>query len=238
MPDWNEAADWYASMLDDPARPFNDLAATVALDLLGPVAGRTVLDLGCGEGHVSRRLARAGATVIGVDPTARLLELAAEHTTPPGIRYLHAAAEDLSGLTTASVDAVCAVLVLHHTDPLPTALREAHRVLRPGGTLAAVIPHPAFDHAGAAWAEGRRVVGAYADERHWSTPTRMPGRVEAVHNIGWHHRTVSTWLNALAEAGFTLERAVEPLGQGAWERLPRFLAFRATAGRSPARALT
>src|SRR5215470_16350152 len=119
MPSWDEAADWYAGMLTDSSRGYNDLAATVALELLGEVHGRDVLDLGCGEGHISRRLARAGANVIAVDPTARLLQLAeeAERRQPLGIRYQQGNAEHLAGLQDQSVDAVCAVLVLHHTDP-------------------------------------------------------------------------------------------------------------------------
>ncbi len=230
MTSWDDAADWYAGMLTDPARRHNELAATVALDLLGEVRGRDILDLGCGEGHVSRRLARAGANVIGVDPTARLLQLAedAERRQPLGIRYRPGSAEHLAGLPDGSVDAVCAVLVLHHTDPLQAALAEAHRVLRRGGTLVAIIPHPVLDHAHAGWEGQRRVLGRYTEEGFWSTATDGP--VSAVHNVGWHHRTLSSWINALAGAEFRIEQAAEPLARvdpdGRWRDLPRFFAIR------------
>jgi SAM-dependent methyltransferase len=225
---WDEAADWYAGMLTESTTGYNTLAAATALDLLGDVGGRDVLDLGCGEGHVSRRLARAGANVIGVDPTARLIELAeeAEHREPLGIRFAKAGAEHLDCLPDQSVDAICAVLVLHHTDPLETALAEAHRVLRDGGTLSAIIPHPVLDHPDAGWAGPQRVIGRYAEERYWSTAP--DGQVSAVHHIGWHHRTLATWLNALAGAGFRIERAAEPPARrhDQWHDLPRFLALR------------
>ncbi|MFI5913107.1 class I SAM-dependent methyltransferase [Dactylosporangium sp. NPDC051541] len=229
MPGWDEAADWYAGMVADPARGFNDLAASTALELLGDVRGRGVLDLGCGEGHVSRRLARAGARVVGVDPTARLVELArgAEAAEPLGIRYELGRAERLDGFGDGTFAAVCAVLVLHHTDPLDAALGEVRRVLRAGGALVAVVPHPVLDHPGAGWVDGRRVVGRYTDERFWSTSTGGP--VKAVHNIGWHHRTLATWINALAGCGFRIERLVEPLGRGDWRGLPRFLAVRCSS---------
>ena len=237
MPNWDESADWYAGMVAGSA--FNDLAGDVVLELLGPVAGRDVLDLGCGEGHVARRLAAAGARVTAVDPTARLIELAAGYggqqsspdrspTGPTGsISYRQLAAERLDGLADDSADAVAAVLVLHHTDPLADALAEVRRVLRPGGVLAAVIPHPAFDHPGASWQDGHRVVGRYRDEAYWSTASGGPAA--SVHDIGWPHRTLATWLNALATSGLALDRVVEPPSPpgGRWAGLPHFLAWRA-----------
>jgi hypothetical protein len=95
-----------------------------------------------------------------------------------------------------------------------------------------VIPHPAFDHPGAYTLgtpghEGHRVLGQYRDEGFWSTTRGGPAG--SVHDIGWHHRTLATWLNALAGAGLAVRRAAEPPGpaDGPWAGLSRFLAFRA-----------
>jgi len=66
-----------------------------------------------------------------------------------GITYADARAEDLGAIPDATVDAAAAVLVLHHVDRPAAALAELARVLRPGGTLALVLPHPWAEHPGA-----------------------------------------------------------------------------------------
>jgi len=144
MTTWDDAASWYLKMVGDSDTGFNDLAADIAVELLGQCQGKAVLDLGCGEGHVARRLARSGAKVVGVDPTKPLLDFAraAESKQPLGIDFRLEAAEHLRSLDDSSLDAVVSVLALHHVKDLRVALSEVHRVLRPGGRFCVVIPHP------------------------------------------------------------------------------------------------
>ncbi len=148
---WDDKAERYIEMVRDPSQGFNHLAGDVADELLGRVEGRTVLDIGCGEGSFARHLARRGAKVVAVEPTERLLAAAidAQRKTPLGIDYRNDRAETLDAVESASVDLAVALLVLHHVADLGSALRSAHRVLRPDGGLVLVVPHPATDHAGA-----------------------------------------------------------------------------------------
>ncbi|MBI4939616.1 MAG: methyltransferase domain-containing protein [Actinobacteria bacterium] len=250
MPTWDDAAQWYVDGVRGAGRGFNDLAARVTLDLLGGpdgVAGRRVLDLGCGEGHVARRLARLGARVVAVEPTAALLDAAraAERAEPLGIDYRTGGAEDLGpagpGLADARLDAVCAVLVLHHVADLGAALGHVHRVLRPGGALVVVLPHPWTDHDGARWVPGpggeQRAVGAYRREGYWSSGPAAgvtgPAPLTSVREIGWYHRTLGTWLTVLGRTGLVVHEVREPAGDdvpGAdprWADVPRLLALRA-----------
>ena len=226
-------------MVGDSSVGFNELAADTAMALLGNCDGTAVLDLGCGEGHVARRLARLGARVIAIDPVTRLLSAAtgAEAVEPLGIAYHLDRAEKLATVGDSSLDAVVAVLVLHHVEDLPGALRQVRRVLRRGGNLIAVLPHPWSDHPESSWlaTEGRtrRMIGAYCTEGFWSED---PGGAEApfsIREIGWHHRTLGTWVDALAGSGFALRKVVEPTGGrrsdggGPWATVPRFLGFSA-----------
>ena len=72
---YDEIADWYDGWVgEDPAQ--DDPLFHVVETLMGDVAGRRVCDLACGQGRVARRLAELGAMVVGIDLSARLLEIA------------------------------------------------------------------------------------------------------------------------------------------------------------------
>ena len=100
MVTWDDAADWYIEMVRDQTVGFNNLASDIALELIGAHQGRDVLDLGCGEGHIARRLAQGGARVVGVDPVERFIAVAQEAETvqPLGVRYVCASARRSDGL--------------------------------------------------------------------------------------------------------------------------------------------
>ena len=233
---WDEMAASYLMMVGDVRRGFNHLAADVALDMLGSCDRLVVLDVGAGEGFVARRLADRRAQVVAVEPTRDLLDAAItiERDAPRGINYYADRVEDLRSVASESVDAAIAVLVLHHVVDLDIALTELRRVLRPRGRLVLVIPHPWSDHPGAAWQPAeqgsRRVVGNYPIERYWSTDEEA-----SVRSVGWHHRTVASWLNAISQAGFNIVEVREPTGNeprrpdggGRWVVVPRFFAVSA-----------
>jgi SAM-dependent methyltransferase len=118
---------------EDP-EPFYALLAERAADDLerrhGPLAGRHVVDVGCGPGFYTRELRARGATVTPVDADEAELTLAGD--PPDGAIVADAA--DLP-LETASVDGVFCSNMLEHTPDPFGVVREAERVLRPGGWL-------------------------------------------------------------------------------------------------------
>jgi len=109
-------------------------AAAVAriVDALGLGPGRTVLDLAAGTGKLTRLLVPSGADVVAVEP---LPEMRAElERRVPGVAILAGTAEQIP-LPDASVDAVTVGQAFHWFDE-EGALRESHRVLKPGGGVA------------------------------------------------------------------------------------------------------
>ena len=106
------------------------------LGILGDVAGKDVLELGCGAAQWSILLAGRGARVVGLDNSARQLEHARENMAAAGVDFplVHAAAEEVP-LPDASFDVVfCDHGGMTFGDPYRT-VPEAARLLRPGGLL-------------------------------------------------------------------------------------------------------
>jgi SAM-dependent methyltransferase len=209
-PSWSEIADWYDELLLAGSGP-HDTALTSTLRLLGELDGKAVLDLACGQGVAARAIAEAGAAeVVGVDSSAQMLMNARRHGGPDTLRYVLDDAQTLKLFADESFDAVCSQLGLMDIRDLPSTLAAVHRVLRPGGRFVFVIGHPCFlapDAQTLAGEGGRlgRWIPDYLNERFWRS-----SNPQGVRRAGNHHRTMSTYLNALVAAGFTLEHAEEP----------------------------
>jgi len=129
-----------SSLSDFTARP-------QVMALCEPLAGKVVLDLGCGEGYCTRMLSQRGARVLGLDLSERMIELArqAEDALPLGIRYDTADAVT-ADLGAASLDLVVAVFLFNYLDVerMHKTMANVHRMLRPGGSFVFAVPHPAF----------------------------------------------------------------------------------------------
>ena len=199
---YDEFAEWYEQWIGDAP------SLIAAQDgLLPPVAGARVLDLACGQGRMSRYLARRGADVLGVDVSAAMLSKA-RAAGPAGITYLRA---DVTGAPTwwdgRPFDGCTCELALMDIDDLAGALATVAAVLRPGGWFVASIVHPCFPGNGrgqSSWPPG----GGYEREGWWTSPGHNPEGVRI--RVGATHRKLSTILNALHDAGLEAERFAEP----------------------------
>lgn len=104
--------------------------------------GQRVLDVGCGNGYVLSQYARAGASTTGIDLTGAAIDLSRRRFALAQLdgQFTIGSAEDLPFATDA-FDCVCSMGVLHHTPDTERAVREVHRVLRPGGRLIVMFYH-------------------------------------------------------------------------------------------------
>lgn len=103
------------------------------IDLSGAGAGSRVLDLACGTGDLTFEAARRGATVVGLDITPRMVELARRKS--PGCAQFVVGDMHALPMSSDCCDVVTTGYGLRNVPNLPAALREIHRVLRPGGVV-------------------------------------------------------------------------------------------------------
>lgn len=129
---WAEAGFGRAAEAYELGRPgYAEAAVDLIAARLALEAGSVVVDLGAGTGKLARQLAATGARVIAVEPVAAMREL-----IPAGVEAVEGAAEAIP-CGDATAGAVVCAQSFHWFEPEP-ALREIHRVLRPGGGLAIV----------------------------------------------------------------------------------------------------
>jgi SAM-dependent methyltransferase len=169
------------------------------LDLIGPVSGQRIVDLGCGAGHYAAALSSAGASVVGVEGSESLVAHArarlAGNAACTVVR--HNLEEPMHFLEDDSMDGALCALFLHHISRRGEVVAEVRRVLRPGGWLVVSTTHPTAD-----WG---RFGGSYFDERWIRRPIGAQGEA-----IEYQHLSLSTIVNELLGAGFTLDRMIEP----------------------------
>ena len=126
-------AGWRASTL---GRITDRLEDALLRDLLGDVAGRAVLDLGCGDGKLAVRLAALGARVVGLDADPAMLRAAASRAAAAGVSVQFATGRaEVLPFMAGRFDLVVAVTVLCFVPDAEAAFREITRVLRPGGAV-------------------------------------------------------------------------------------------------------
>ncbi|MEO0989751.1 MAG: class I SAM-dependent methyltransferase [Pseudomonadota bacterium] len=185
------------------------------------------LEVGCGEGRVSRLMAELGYAVIAADPVRAFLDAA--RTEEPGLTYLEAAATDLP-LPSQCVDLVVMYNMLMDVEAPAEAVAEALRVLRPGGRLVVGVVHPFADlllaHQQTGAFEGQ---GSYFEDRAMDAQVDERNGLK-MHFKGWN-RSLSTYTSLLTGAGARLVRLEEPRPDptqewsdgSQWQRLPLFL---------------
>ena len=203
---WEQHARWWQHTFTGGADPEYEeqILPLVARHVSG---ARRVLDIGCGEGQVSRRLAGPGVDIVGFDPTRS--QIAAAVARGGGPRYARARAEALPARTGA-FDAVVLCLALEHVDEIDLAFREVARVLTPGGRFVLLLAHPLLQAPGSGWVEdqiaGDHVwrIGAYLTEQ-----AEIDEVAPGVH-LRFVHRPLSRYVHAMGRAGLLIDDMEEP----------------------------
>jgi SAM-dependent methyltransferase len=219
---WDHAADWYQ---DEHGEFLGDAAFTwcpEGLDeahagLLGPVAGRRVLEIGCGAGQCARWLRAAGADAVGIDISWRQLQHARRIDATRGahVPVVLADAQRLP-FGDRTFDLACSAFgAIPFVADSAAVMREVARVLRPGGRWVFSTTHPIrwcfADDPG----EGGLVArDSYFDRRPY-VELDQDGKLIYVE----HHRTLGDRVREIVGAGLAVRDVIEPEWPAGHERV-------------------
>ena len=207
---WERYAEWWIDGFTNGADPeYVEQILPLAADELA--GRRRVLDIGCGDGQITRLAAGLDGVdlAVGIDPTWNQIRVAASHAAATG--FVRAGADHLP-FADASFDAALACLVFEHIDDVDAAIGEIARVVEPGGRFCFFLNHPLFQTPGSGWIDDQVLD---PPEQYWRIGPYLPEavtveEVELGVHIRFVHRPLSRYVNALAAHGLLVTRMVEP----------------------------
>ena len=213
-PDWDRYADEYqathGTFLGDVGFVWGpEGIAESELGVLGPVAGKDVLELGSGACQCSRWVLSQGGRAVGLDLSHRQLQHSRRIDEASGLAVpaVQATATQLP-FAAASFDVVfCSFGALQFVRDIDVAVAEVARVLRPGGRFAFSITHPTR------WMfpDDPGEEGLVASQSYWDrTPYVEVDDATGLTTYVEHHRTLGDWVALLAGAGFRITDLLEP----------------------------
>ncbi len=221
---WNRKAEFWDELHGDRGNLFHRrLIEPTALQLLELQPNEAVLDIGCGNGALARRLAEWGARVTAFDFSAEMIRLAKARSAAGSrsIEYHIIDATDEAAmleLGAGRFDAVVCTMTLMDVPTIDPLFRAASRLLRAGGRFVFSTQHPAFNSNNPIFVQEKEDrAGVVSD--HYAVKLRAYLDLPPVKGAGapgepsphyYYHRSLSALLGAAFAAGFALDGLLEP----------------------------
>ena len=212
LQNWDKAAaDWDKEIAHQ--NTYRTHLITTALEkLLTNVAGKKILDAGCGNGYFSSWLTERGAQVFGVDGSSEMIEIAKMKYADIPFKV-----HDLTlnfPEPDQSYDFVFANMLLMHMDSISIFLSDAKRLLKPNGELIFSVLHPCFNQPTSnlyktLW---QKITFAKPSSLAFDYYSHHPGRYESHFKtkLSHYHRTLEEYSNVTSNSGFTIMQIIEP----------------------------
>lgn len=178
--------------------------------LLPELRDKSILDLGCGFGwHCRFAREQQASAVIGVDISEKMHQKAREMTEDPSITYIKMPIEDIN-FSEAQFDVVISSLSFHYVKSFEVICKKVYKFLKPEGSFVFSVEHPIFTSRD----EQDWYYDSQGNRLHWPVDNYQSEGIRETtfltENVIKYHRTFSTYLNDLVDAGFTIKAVKEP----------------------------
>ena len=178
--------------------------------LLPDFNNKQVLDLGCGYGWHSIYAAEQGAKfVIGIDLSEKMIEIAREKTTFENVKYQVGAMEDVD-FPDETFDVVMSSLAFHYVEDFRSLAENVFRMLKSNGVFVFTVEHPIFTADGSQnWIYNEDgEIEHFPVDNYFEEGQRETQFLDEP--VTKYHRTMTTYINTLINAGFNIQRVIEP----------------------------
>lgn len=191
---------------------FNDCIETpILLSIIPEVKGKRVLDIGCGMGQHAKQYSDMGAkSVLGIDISEKMLKYAKEHFCAKNITYRQMPLDDISSLD-KQFDLVTSSLVFDYAENLDKLMRDVYQLMKGGAQFVFSMSHPMSTAQDGTY---DRYTRTELGERLYANVSNY--MVEGKRSVKWvvdgyelYHRTFSTIVNSIVNAGFLIEKCEE-----------------------------
>jgi len=206
---WNQLSEYWNNNFGEKDILKHEIFDPIIIDVVKKNKPRLVLDAGCGEGYLSRKIAPLVNRLVAVDMSKKMIRIAQRKSAGfPNINYRIGNCRRMAFLREETIDCIIGQMLLNNVVDFKGLLREFNRISKKGAPILLSFLHPCFTiPQGSFWSKREmsyiKIITDYFSE----------GLKEFHLNekkILNYHRTISTVFNGIIESGFIIKKVVEP----------------------------
>lgn len=202
----------YKKIRDNEVNANNLFEIPALFSMMPDLKGKRVLDLGCGFGEHCKQFIEQGAQkVVGIDISEKMLAVAQKENANPNISYINMPIENIGELD-EKFDVVVSSLAFHYVEDYAGVVKNIYNLLEKEGIFIYSQENPLCTcHSGGdRWTRDEKGNKIHLNLRDYGIEGERES-VWFVDNVKKYHRTFSTIINTLINAGFSIEKMIEPL---------------------------
>lgn len=214
---WGSNADiWDSQILNKGDIYRKYITDPYLLNLLGQVDGLNIIDIGCGNGYLCRKLYNRNAQITGVEISKDMLRVAEKHSSDMKIKYILSSATNLQVIKDNLFDIVIFNHVLSSVDDCYKALEEAKRISKNNGKIFIMTSHPCFSSGDRCWyhniSDSPRAEEAshYSADNYFDNRNYLINSWEGFSPIPYFHKTLSDYWEIFNSIGLQVDNFIEP----------------------------